>query len=132
MNIIPEAYRDLLSIESKAFAVLGTTGSNLMPVLTPIWFLTDDQHIIFLTAPNSRKVRNLDENPQVSLAIMQEGDHLRYLEVRGEIAERIEEKDVELHSKLWHKYTGRDAGHENGDMVIYKIRPTFAKGWNYR
>jgi nitroimidazol reductase NimA-like FMN-containing flavoprotein (pyridoxamine 5'-phosphate oxidase superfamily) len=132
VHIIPDAYRDLLTVESKAFAVLGTTGSDQMPVLTPIWFVSDDEHIIFLTSPNSRKVHNLAENPQLSLVIMQEGDHLRYLEVRGEIAARIEEKDVELQSHLWHKYTGRDPGHEYGDQIIFKIKPTYAKGWDYR
>lgn len=132
MNIIPDAYRDLLTVESKAFAVLGTIGSDQMPILTPIWFLTDAQHIIILTALGSRKARNIDENPQVSLVIMQEGQHLRYLEVRGEVAEQDREKDVKLRSQLWRKYTGRDPGHEYGDQVIYKIKPSYAKGWDYR
>ena len=123
MDIVPERFRDLLSDEAKAFAVIATISKDNAPVMAPIWFLTEGEHLIFLTSANSAKGKNIKVRPQVGLVIMQEGNHLRYIEVRGTVVETLEATQ-EFRNKLWLKYTGKEKGEPpSPDSVLFKIKP---------
>lgn len=132
MDIIPAGYRDLLTEESRAFAVLGTAGQDGVPVLAPIWFLVDDEHFLFFTGANSHKARRIAENPQVSLVIMTEGNHLRYMEVRGEVVGQTTEHITALRQRLWHKYTDHDPPAAEEDIVLYRVKPRQVHPFDYR
>ena len=123
MDIVPEKYRDLLSDEAKAFGIIATISKNNTPVMAPIWFLIEGEHLVFLTSANSAKGKNIQARPQVGLIIMQEGNHLRYIEVRGTVVETLAATE-EFRNKLWFKYTGKKKGEPPAPgSVLFKIKP---------
>ncbi len=48
---------------------LGTVRPDGRPHLVPVWFVWDGKHILIFSIPDQRKVRNLRENPHVTLAL---------------------------------------------------------------
>jgi len=46
---------------------LATVRADGQPQVVPVWFLWDGQHIVIYSLPNSQKVRNIRQNPRVSL-----------------------------------------------------------------
>ena len=123
MDLVPEKYSDLLSDEVKAFVVIATISKNNTPMMTPVWFLTEGEYIIFLTSADSAKAKNIKARPQVGLLIMQEGNHLRYIEMRGMVVETLEVTQ-EFRSKLLLKYTGKEKNEPPPPgLVLFKIKP---------
>ena len=45
----PETFQDLLNEESKAFLYLATLMPDGSPQVTPVWFSTEDEHILINT-----------------------------------------------------------------------------------
>ena len=56
-------------LEEGFFGYLGTSSKNKDPHVTPMIFVYDGEHIFFLTSKESKKIRNLVENPQVAFLI---------------------------------------------------------------
>jgi general stress protein 26 len=131
MDAVPEKYRDLLSDEVKAFAVISTISKDNTPIMAPIWFLTEGEHLIFLTSANSAKGKNIKVRPQVGLIIMQEGHHLRYIEVRGTVVDTLEVTD-DFRNKLSLKYTGKGISEPAApDWVLFKVKPQKILAFDY-
>jgi PPOX class probable F420-dependent enzyme len=61
------------SVESRLtvdiIAWLTTVRPNGMPDTVPVWFVWKDQVFVIYSQPNKLKLRNLEHNPNVSLAI---------------------------------------------------------------
>ena len=128
MNLIPEAYRDLISDEVRAYAFLATTMADGTPQVTPVWFNTDGEHILVNSAKGRVKDINMRARPQVALAIMDLADPYRYLQLRGRVVEITEVGGREHIDALSKKYTGRDKflpenRSQDEVRVIYKIYP---------
>ena len=83
MNIVPEAYRDLISDDSKAIAYLSPTLKSGAPVTAAIWFGVQDEYICFVSGPTSLKVKNMMARPDVSLLIQDPALVYRYIQIRG-------------------------------------------------
>lgn len=123
MEIVPQEYRDLVSDEAKAFAVIATISQHNSPVMAPIWFLTEGEYLVFLTSASSAKAKNIQARPQVGLVIMQEGNHLRYIEVRGTVVETLA-VTKEFRNKLWLKYIGKEKNEPPPPgLTLFKIKP---------
>ena len=121
---IPEAYRDLF--QKRAFAHLATIMPDGTPQVTPVWCDYDGAYIRINTAKGRVKDRNMRQNPQVALEIMDPENPYRYLAVRGRVAE-ITENGADAHIDLLAKkylgqerYPYRKAGEQR---VLYKIQP---------
>lgn len=129
MKNIPEEFRDLLEDETKAFAFLATTMPNDHPQVTPVWFNTDDKHILINSAVGRVKDRNLRARPDVAVTLMDLDHPYRYLQVRGKVVEITEEgAEAHIHA-LSQKYQGRDYDLPKGQQrVTYKILPYGAAG----
>ncbi len=123
---IPASHRDLLSSEKQAFAYLATVMENGSPQLTPVWFDMAGDRIRINTARGRVKERNLRERPdRIALLIVDPDDPYRYLQIRGHVAEVIEE-GAEAHiDELASKYTGRLAfsNYSRTGRVTFLIEP---------
>jgi PPOX class probable F420-dependent enzyme len=63
MNLTPEVERHLSDDYS---AWLTTVTEKGVPAPNPVWFVQEGDHIVVFTHPGSRKVRNIERQPQVS------------------------------------------------------------------
>jgi len=70
MNNFPENFLDLLGDETPAYLFLATLMPDGSPQVTPVWFNTDEQHILVNTNEGRTKDRNMRARPKVALVIM--------------------------------------------------------------
>lgn len=66
---------------------LATTRPDGRPHLVPVWFFWDGETITMYSQPNKQKLRNLQHNPNVSLALetADEGDDVIIVEGKAEL-----------------------------------------------
>ena len=66
---------------------LATVRPDGRPHLVPVWFYWDGETITIYSQPNNRKMRNLQHNPDVSLALntADEGDDVVIVEGKAEL-----------------------------------------------
>jgi len=104
---IPDQYLDLLT-DKVAFAELATVMPDGSPQVTPVWFEFKDGIIRINTAKGRRKVRNLDANPRVAMAIVDPANPYRYLQIRGHVTRSTEDgADAHIDS-LAKRYLNQD------------------------
>jgi len=119
----PEKFLDLLKDETKAYLFLATTMPDGSPQVTPVWFDTDDEHILINTNEGRVKDRNIKERPKVAMVIQDPSTPYRYLQVRGVVVEMTREGADEHINKLSLKYDNRPWTYREGQKrIIYKIR----------
>ncbi len=96
-------------LEELHFAVLGTVNPSGSPHLTVMWYLLDDDEIMFNTVITRAKGSNLERDPRVSLLIY-DGTGYRYLRIDGR-ARRIDDPRVGQADirRLALRYYGGDA-----------------------
>ena len=123
MNI-PNDFQDLLKDETKAFLFLATIMADGSPQVTPIWFSSDDTHILINSAKGRVKDRNMRARPHVALVIQDPRTPYRYLQIRGRVVEITEEGSDDHINTLSLKYDGKSWKKVAGQVrVIYKILP---------
>jgi PPOX class probable F420-dependent enzyme len=110
-------------------AVLVTQGPDGFPDPVPMWFVVDDDGVVWMrTYAKSQKVLNLARDPRCAL-LVEDGE--RYTELRGvQLTGRIELVDdvdriCEVMAGLMVKYEGLDLEHV--DAVKEAYRPTALK-----
>ena len=124
MKNFSKEYLDLLKDETKAFLFLATTMSDGSPQVTPIWFNVDDDHILINTNEGRIKDRNMKARPKVAFVIQDPKTPYRYVQIRGEIAERNTQGADEHINQLSLKYDNEPWKYREGQKrIIYKIRP---------
>ena len=121
---IPENYLDLF--KKRAFAHLGTIMPDGQIQVNPVWVDYDGECVLVNTSRGRQKDCNMQSRPQVTIEIQDPDNPYRYMEIRGQVAEAVEEGALEHINKLAKKYTGSD-NYQNlkpGEVrVIYKIKP---------
>ena len=126
---IPEKFRDLFT--KRAFAHLATLMPDGQPQVSPVWIDFDGRHVVFNTARDRQKDRNLRRDPRVSLSILDPENPYRYLEIRGRVAE-VTEEGADAHiDRLAKKYLSLDTYpyRQPGEVrVIFKIAPEHVAG----
>ena len=124
-SVIPESHRDLLSRETKAFANLALVTSDGVPLVTPMWFDYDGEHVLFNTARGRVKDRIMRKRPAIALAIQDPANPYRYIQIRGTVVSESEEGGYDHICSLCEKYSGnREYPRFPGEVrVIYKVRP---------
>jgi PPOX class probable F420-dependent enzyme len=96
------------------------------PQLTPVWFNTDENHILINSAIGRVKDRNMRRDPRVAFVITDPKNPYRYIQIRGLIVEIITKGARDHIDILAKKYTGVDhytSFTPNEVRVIYKILP---------
>lgn len=123
---IPSSHRDLLENEKQAFACLATIMDDSSPQLTPVWFDMVGDRIRINTARGRVKERNLRERPnKVALLVVDPDNPYRYIQLRGKVAQILEDGALDHIAQLASKYTGRLAfsGYQRERRVTFLIEP---------
>ncbi len=101
------------------------------PHSVPVWVGLEGNRIAFLTAPGSRKARNLDHDPRVAISITDHDQPYAMAQVRGRVTQRLEgEAAWAVIDRLSHKYTGQPYPLRT-DRVVFLVDPEHALAQAY-
>ncbi|MGH2535545.1 MAG: PPOX class F420-dependent oxidoreductase [Thermomicrobiales bacterium] len=103
-TVIPATHADLL--ESKALAYVATIGPKGEPQVNPVWFGWDGQHLSFSQTTTRQKIRNVERDPRVALAIVDPENPFRYLEIRGKVVRVDPDPELDFINAMAQKYVG--------------------------
>jgi len=116
---------------------LTTVRANGRPHTVPVWFLWDGKTILMFSQPETQKIRNLRNNPNVTLALdgTNEGGDVVVLEGKAEL---LKEKSIEvLQPGYFTKYDAAIQGMgqtpeslAQSFSEVIRITPTKFIGWN--
>jgi len=132
---VPKDFEDLFDDASRALLVLATMREAAEPVVAPVWFVSDESGLLFSSDHTAAKVRDIRARPQVGGVVMAEGDHLRYVSVRGDVVEVVdpgaEGIDVQaVYRRIVRRYEGRDPA-QPFDGVLFWLVPRRTTGYDY-
>lgn len=117
-------------LESNEMCRFATASKKGEPHVVPVSYVWDDEHAYIVTDYKTRKLRNLQENPQAAI-LVDSGGTSKLLLISGpvEIIENGEEYK-RLYKLFYSKldWVKRDPWKE-GEAPFIKIRPTFKAGW---
>ena len=107
------------------FAALTTLLSNGHPQTQVMWVDADDQHLLINTEVHRQKFRNVERDPRVTLTIWDKEDPYRFVEVRGEVVEKVRGPEARNHiDELSQKYKGEPyRSRIRSERVILRIAP---------
>jgi PPOX class probable F420-dependent enzyme len=116
--------------EGKNYVFVSTLMEDGTPQITPTWVDLEEQdggHILVNTAVGRVKQKNVSQNPNIALAIIDQNNPYDMVSVRGKVVEQVEGDAAEQHiDKLAKKYLGKDKypGRSPGERrIILKIKP---------
>lgn len=112
--------------QGKNFAAFTTLLPGGQPMTHVMWVDADDEHVLINTEIDRRKFRNVQNDPRVTVTVIDGGNPYRYGEVRGKVVATVRGDEARRHiDKLSNKYTGRpyDPDAIGSERVILKIAP---------
>lgn len=101
------------------------------PQITETWVDTDGEHVIINTVQTHQKVRNVELDPRVAVAVCDSADTARYYGIRGRVvsattegaAEHIEALSQRYLGGPYPWYGGRDQPRVILTIMVDKIHP---------
>ncbi|WP_327351567.1 PPOX class F420-dependent oxidoreductase [Streptomyces sp. NBC_01304] len=118
-------------------AKLSTVRADGSPHIAPIWFLLDGNDLVFNTAKESVKGRNLARDGRVSLCVDDDRPPFAFVVIRGQ-AELVEELAEVRHwaGRIAARYMGEERAEEYGErngvpgelLVRVRIEKVLAQG----
>ena len=113
---LPDNLLSLLSQPSTCY--VSTIMADGSPQLTQTWVDTDGDHIVINTVKGFVKLRNMERDPRVAVAVADPADARRHLQVRGHVVATTTEGGAEHIEMLSQKYLGEPyAWHGGRDSV---------------
>src|SRR4051812_23285413 len=111
-------------------AKLATSGPGGQPHVMPVWFVLDDEELVFMTWGDSRKGRNLRRDPRAAIVVDDEAPPFAFVHIRGEVtlSEDIEEL-LRFATAIAGRYMGADRAEEFGRRnavageLLVRLRP---------
>jgi PPOX class probable F420-dependent enzyme len=123
---------DLLALlRQTSICYLATSMTDGSPQLTQTWVDTDGEHILINTVQTHVKVRNIERDPHVAVAISDRNNPSRYFQVRGCVVAVTTEGAADHIEMLSQKYRGRPYvwyGGREEVRVILVIEPENVSG----
>jgi PPOX class probable F420-dependent enzyme len=126
---LPEALLELLGRPSTCY--VATTMADGSPQLTQTWVDTDGEHVLINSVQSFLKVRNVERDPRVAVAVSDPDEPRRYFQVRGRVVDVTTEGGAEHIEKLSQKYLGMPYpwfGGRDQVRVIISIEPEKISG----
>jgi PPOX class probable F420-dependent enzyme len=118
---IPDEVRGLLDAPNVAH--LATVLPDGGPHVVPVWVGVEDDRVVFLTSPDSRKARNIAREPRVAISV---ADHARpnaMAHVRGRVVDIVDgDAGWEIIDRLSNRYIGQPYPLRT-DRVVYVVEP---------
>lgn len=124
MSTIPETFHDLF--EKKTFAHFATLLPDGRPHNSPVWidYDPDRDRLLVNSERGRRKVANVENDPRVSLSMIDPEDPYRRMTVVGTVDAVTEEGAREHIDELSRRYSGIDYPHPiETARVVIEIRP---------
>ena len=117
---------------------VATAGAAGVPHLVPVCHVLAGGKIYFASGDDGRKVKNLRENPRVTLTVDLYSDHwgtLKGVMIQGR--SRLIERGPRFHrvrERLYRKYPQypREAAISPSDSVVVEVTPTRVFSWGFR
>lgn len=96
-------------------AKAGTVMEDGRPHVMPVWFVLDGEEIVFTTAANSVKGRNLRRDPRIALVVDDDNPPFAFVHVRGRVT-ISEDRDELLRfaTAIGARYMGDERAEEFG------------------
>ena len=118
----PEIYE---LARGRNFAALTTMLPDGHPQTQVMWVDADGDHLLINTEVHRQKFRNVEGDPRVTLMIWDKEDPYRFVEVRGEVVEKVRGSEARKHiEELSHKYRGRPYQTQiRSERVVLRIAP---------
>ncbi len=89
------------------YAAFTTFLPSGLPQTHMTWVGTDGEHFLINTEVHRQKFRNVQHDPRVTVMSRDENDPYHYVEMRGEVVEKVRSPEAREHiDKLAHKYHG--------------------------
>lgn len=122
---MPEPVKTFL--EKPNFAVLATQSIHGRVQATPVWFIHDGGEILINTSAGRTKLRNMEANPRVALAIVDRENPYRYVQIQGRVVKFDKESGARDIDRLSQRYHGRPYQYPATDnpknRITIRIRP---------
>ena len=133
---VPPGFDDLFDDGTRAFLALATVRASGAPVVVPVWFVSDDLGLIFSTGTDAWKARDMRSRPVVAGMVMAEGEHARYVSVRGTAHEMLDPASEgidpqALYRRIVRRYEGHDPVGPHTD-AFFRLVPSTITGYDYR
>lgn len=140
MDEIKEQIVNYLS--KRKFLTLATSSKNGEPLTHAIAYVNKDDTIYFSTGDQTRKYKNIKDNPNVAYSIYDPTEHLDEvisIQMEGKASEITDEKEIsEIHQMLKIKFPTMAVLIANEENIIIKISPKlcyfmdYSKGFDYK
>ena len=108
------------------FAALTTLLPGGHPQTQVMWVDANEQHLLINTEVHRQKFRNVERDPRVTVTIWDKEDPYRFVEVRGEVVEKVKGMEAREHiDELSHKYRGKPyQTPSRSQRVVLRIAPS--------
>jgi PPOX class probable F420-dependent enzyme len=116
---IPEQVKTFL--EKPNFAVLATQSESGRVQATPVWFLHTGGEILINTSAGRKKLRNMEADPRVALAIVDRENPYRYVQIQGRVVKFDKENAARDIDRLSQRYHGRPYQYPASDSPKNRI-----------
>ena len=101
------------------------------PQVTQTWVDTDGRYVLINSVQGFVKVRNIERDPRVAVAISDPANPFRYIQIRGRVVEMTTDGGAEDIERLSRKYTGEPYpwyGGRDQIRVIIRIKAESISG----
>ena len=107
------------------FGALTTLLPDGHPQTQVMWVDADEQHLLVNTEVHRQKFRNVERDPRVTVTIWDLEDPYRFVEVRGEVVEKVKGQEAREHiDELSLKYRGKPYQTQiQSERVVLRITP---------
>lgn len=117
--------------EGTRTGMLGYSAKDGRPLVAPVWFLVEDDQIVFATGETTAKGRALTRDPRVVFCVDDPHPPYSFVQIQGSatISSGPEEL-LDICTRLGARYMGQDRATEYGERngvpgeIIVRIRPT--------
>ena len=107
MTASPDLTEELIALlRAPSLCYITTLMPDGSPQLTQTWVDTDGQHIIINTVEGFQKLRNVQRDPRVAVALSDPNNLIRYITVRGRVVATTTDGGTEHIESLAQKYLG--------------------------
>ena len=111
--------------------MLGYLASDGRPLVAPVWFIIDNNQLVFSTAKTTAKGKALQRDPRVVLTVDDPHPPFSFVQVQG-VAELSEDSDalLDIATRIGGRYMGPDRAEEFGRRngvpgeLIVRVTPT--------
>ena len=109
----------------KNFATITTLLPDGHPQTQVMWVGTYGEHLLINTEVHRQKYRNVERDPRVTITIWDREDPYRFVEVRGEVVEKVRGQEARAHiDELSQKYRGGPYKSQiKSERVVLRISP---------